>query len=299
MKDIDWNDLRVVLALSRAGSLTKAARLLGLDQTTIGRRLSGLEADLGTTLFVRSKAGFLPTDDGRQVIERAAKIEEQVTRMTETLASPEVGASGVVRVMGNTWMLERLAGRVPELLREHPTLELRFSGRLPPAPLHGETTLSFWFDAQARAPDVARPFARVPYAAFTSSETDIPPHDWVQFRDDDATGPSFSRAMRRRLGPEAEVKFMATDARILMAAIRAGVGHGVLPLCLGQETPGLRPSSTDIGRIDRVLHCHMNPDTVFTARVRAVMEWLTNVLPDTLGATLIQPPDRAERRSGE
>ncbi len=75
---MDWSHLKVVLAVSRAGSLTGAARLLGTDQTTAGRRLTALEDQLGTALFVRSKAGFLPTEPGRIVIANAERVETRL-----------------------------------------------------------------------------------------------------------------------------------------------------------------------------------------------------------------------------
>lgn len=292
MKDLDWNNLRVALAVSRGGSLTKAANLLGLDQTTAGRRLTTLEAQLETPLFIRSKTGFIPTDDGRKVIEHAARVEDQITRLTEDVAAPKSSVSGVVRVMGNTWMLERLATYLPELTEQNAALELRFSGQLPPAPIHGEATISFWFDAQERSPETSVAFARVPYAAYTSATKEVAPSDWVQFRDDDAQGPSFSREMRRRLGPDANVRMTATDARILMAAVASGVGQGVLPTCLGDIEPTLKRSDANVGRIDRVLRCHVNPDTARTARMRAVLAWISRILPDALNGDVLEKPGR-------
>lgn len=292
MTDPDWNNLKVALAISRGGSLTRAAQLLGLDQTTAGRRLTALETQLGTALFVRSKTGILPTDDGRAVIEYAARIEDQVIRLTEGLARSEASVSGVVRVMGNTWMLERIAAHLPALMDVHPDLEIRFSGRLPPAPLHGETTVSFWFDAPHQSPEVSTAFARVPYSAFRASDKSPPATEWVQFRDDDATGPSFSREMRRRLGPDARVRITATDARILISAIRAGMGHGVLPNCLGDADPSLVRSEVPIGRIERVLRCHVTPDAARLLRVRAVTDWVRDILGPALGATAIERSGR-------
>ena len=61
---MDWNNLKVALTISRTGSLTRAAQVLGIDTSTAGRRLSTLEADPGVPLFVRTKAGFALTDAG-------------------------------------------------------------------------------------------------------------------------------------------------------------------------------------------------------------------------------------------
>ena len=184
-------------------------------------------------------------------------------------------------------MLERIAMHLPNLLKTHPAIELRFSGRLPPTPIHGEATISFWFDAMERPTEASHAFARIPYAAYTSATTQVPRHHWVQFRDDDATGPSFSREMRRRLGAVAEVRMTATDARILMAAVSAGVGQGVLPKCLGNHASGLVPSEVRLGQINRLLRCHANPGAARTVRTRAVLDWLIRILPQAADAEIL------------
>ena len=65
----DWNGLKIVLAIHRAGSLKAAAAALKVDQSTVGRRLSAIEAELGTILFIRDNHGFEATDAGRKVIK--------------------------------------------------------------------------------------------------------------------------------------------------------------------------------------------------------------------------------------
>ena len=135
MQDPDWNHLKIVLAIARAGSLTGAARHLGVDQTTTGRRLTTLEHQLGKTLFIRAKSGFVPTEDGHIVIEAASKLEADVVRMADALSDAEDGVSGVVRILGNPWMRERFAANgLMSLLARHPNLQIKLSGRLPPIP---------------------------------------------------------------------------------------------------------------------------------------------------------------------
>ena len=126
MKDLDWNNLRVVLAISRTGSLTGAAKHIQLDQTTAGRRLTALENSLGTALFRRARSGFVPTEAGLTVIAEARTIEAQLSGMTDRLLDVNESNSGIVRILGNAWMLAKLAEHaLPRLLRDHPGLEVR------------------------------------------------------------------------------------------------------------------------------------------------------------------------------
>ena len=94
---IGWDNLKILLAISRFGSLTTASQSLGLDQSTVGRKLSALEADLGLILFVRSRSGFAPTQAGEAAIKRALEMEQQVNALIDDVSIPEHGAVGMVR----------------------------------------------------------------------------------------------------------------------------------------------------------------------------------------------------------
>lgn len=289
MKNLDWDHLRIVLAISRSGSLTGAARLLGLDQTTAGRRLSALEASLGASLYRRAKTGFVPTEAGELVEIEARAVEERLAALADQLTPDIAAAEGIVRLIGNGWMLSRLAAlAVPEFLSKHPGIELRLVNRLPPTRFYGEPTLSLWFDAIAHTPDQSVPFVQVPFAAYRARSLPSDSRDWVVFRDDDVDGPSFSREVRRRIGSEANVRMTATDAAILAAAVRGGVGHGILPVCIGDENADLVRSEAPVGRIDRVLHLHSSPDFAGRARLQTVLTWLRGALVTAVGAKPIR-----------
>ena len=71
IRPMQWDDLRYVLAVARMGSAMRAARELGVDQTTVLRKLDLLEKTLGTSLFERRKTGLTPTPAGKLVAEAA------------------------------------------------------------------------------------------------------------------------------------------------------------------------------------------------------------------------------------
>lgn len=290
---MDWSHLKVALAVSRGGSLTRAAHLLGMDQTTAGRRLSALESQLGAALFVRAKSGFIPTEQGQIVLSRALHIEAEVDRMSEDISASRDGGVGVVRLLSNNWVLERVAETVlPDLCNSHPKLELVLSGRLPPVPLHGQATVSFWFDAAPHPSEIAIPFCRVPYAPFRAREKTCDARNWVLFRDDNANGPSFSRQVRKRLGPDARVRLTATDAHILRNAARAGIGQAMLPLCVGNEDPSLERVADGPAQTERVLHLHVNRDTASMRRVQIVLAAIADKIESALSATPLESPDK-------
>ncbi|MFQ6548604.1 LysR family transcriptional regulator [Aestuariibius sp. 2305UL40-4] len=289
MASMNWSHLETFIAIARAGSLTGAAHLLGTDQTTVGRRLNTLEADLRQKLFKRSKAGFLLTEAGERVLTDAQAVNTRLSRMIDDLADPDRGAEGIVRLFGNTWTLARLASRgLDALTARHPGLELRMSGRLPPAPLHGETTLALWFDAAARRPDIAYPLANVPYAAYCAADRTVTHDRWVMFRDDDADGPSFARVVERHIGVDRRIVLTATDASILAEAIRGGAGIGMLPTAVGDATRGIVRDDSCANPIERVLHLHLDPAIADLRRAQVVARWLLDAVEPALAATPIR-----------
>lgn len=184
-----------------------------------------------------------------------------------------------MQVRANNWMLQRLAsGLFPKLLAAHPGLKLQLSGRLPPI-THGDVaTISFWFNAEPQPPDIALPFCRVPYAAFRPAGLDEDDPNWVQFRDDEARGPSFTRQVGQRLPKGAKIRMTATDAQVVLDAVRGGVGQAVLPVCLAAIDPALNRASGRLGHIDRILYVHLDPDIGRIRRVQVILHELSAML---------------------
>lgn len=285
----DWDHLKVVLAISRGGSLTAAATLLVMDQTTAGRRLNALEEQLGIALFLRSKSGFAATEAGQIVIENALRIESRLSQMRESLDEMHEGAAGVLRLAGNNWMLQRLAEHVlPDFLAAHPRIELRMSARLPPGPIHSEPTVSLWFDAMPHALDRATPLCSLDYAAYQSRNAPPPASEWVQFQDDVAQGPSFARQLRQRMKPGTHIRLTATDAQVLQGAIRAGMAQGVLPVCLGDHDTALQ-RVPDTKVVQRILHFHASDDARRLKRVGLLYDCIAKAIGPVFEGSKIEP----------
>lgn len=109
----DWDDLRLFLAVAREGGLAAAADATGKSAPTLGRRMLKLERRLGRDLFRRLPRGYELTDDGRDLLERAAALESRIQPLVETDAER---ASPLVKVSAGTWVTHILCGRVPELV---------------------------------------------------------------------------------------------------------------------------------------------------------------------------------------
>lgn len=95
----DWDDLRLFLDVMRAGSASGAARRLGLDHTTVARRIRGLEERLGALLFEKSRRdGFVLTADGQQLVSHAEAMESALQAACEAVSGTGAALSGHVRI---------------------------------------------------------------------------------------------------------------------------------------------------------------------------------------------------------
>lgn len=272
---MNWDDLKIMLAVARSGSLTRAAVMLQMDQSTVSRRLTAIEAELGATLFARSKTGIAPTELGERLVVHAEEIERRVDRLVEDAAQGEDEAVGTLRLLSNAWILNRLIDQgLSDFLAAHPRLLMRLVTRPPEVRTRGDTTISLWFE---RAPDpgeFAIKLGDVPFDVFAPEGVDPEGLDWVSFFDEDAPRRAPMRNWEKIRKPGDVLRMTATDASLLQTSVRRGIGKGILPLCLALDDPGLTRVETKKGQFLRTLHLHAHPDTVQSLRVQKTIRWL-------------------------
>ena len=128
MQDLDWNDLRYILYLSRTGRIGSTARMLRVNETTVARRLSKVERQLGVRLFERSAGVLIPTESGKLVIGRAERIELDVDAVKDCVTNADSVAIGKVRVTAMPMVLNHvLIPALPALLQLHAGLQIELA----------------------------------------------------------------------------------------------------------------------------------------------------------------------------
>jgi DNA-binding transcriptional LysR family regulator len=95
---LDWDNLRYFLAVARAGKLTAAARRLGQDHTTVGRRIASLESAFHSKLFERRPDGYRLTEAGQRLYENVQTLESSVWEIQRDLVGQTQHVEGVVRI---------------------------------------------------------------------------------------------------------------------------------------------------------------------------------------------------------
>ncbi len=123
--DLPWDDVKLFLALCRARTLGEAARELGIDQSTVSRRLAALEEALAASLFDRGRGGIVATDAAEGLLPVAEEIEHAMARFAGAAEALEREVSGLVRIACPPDVAEVLvAPHLPALLARHPGLQI-------------------------------------------------------------------------------------------------------------------------------------------------------------------------------
>ena len=273
---IDWDDARVFLAVAREGSLRAAGRALGLSQPTVGRRLAAFEAAFGgPALFDRLPEGLRLNVAGAALIETAEQMEQAALALERRRAAASPGLSGTVRVSVGEWAAGFLARH---LSRQSPTppppgvtvelVESRETANL----ARREADLA----VRNHPPEggdlyIAKvgTFACAVYRA-KGSDSDA----WVTYTEEQAHYPT-SRWVQQQLHQTGMgVALRGSGMSIHWAAIRTGVGRGILPCYAADEDPLLERLTPPLPEIAAEYWVIVHRDLRRAACVRAVIDWV-------------------------
>jgi molybdate transport repressor ModE-like protein len=120
----DWNDLRYFLAIARGGSTGSAAKALGVNQSTVQRRLRALEAALDCSLAERQAGGYRLTPHGQQLLAYAEQVETTVSTLQRQSATLDNRATGLVKLTSHVTVGQRIikSGFLDSFHSEHPSI---------------------------------------------------------------------------------------------------------------------------------------------------------------------------------
>jgi DNA-binding transcriptional LysR family regulator len=275
--DLDWNDLRFVLAIAREGSLSRAGRALGVNHTTVSRRLAHLERSIGVRLFDRTPEGHLCTPAGQDLLAAAERIEAEVLGLERKVLGRDDRIEGRLVFTALEAMAVVFSRDLVDFQRAHPDVELVLE------------TGSEVLDLNRREADVAlrasnapdptlfgRRLGRMEFALYgarslVEQRDGVGGLPWIGWHE--RLGAEKTEARMRTVAPDAQVVARFTDILPFQAALEAGLGIGFITCLYGDsrnELIRLREPEKDFG-LDLWLLTH--PDLRHTARVRAFMDF--------------------------
>lgn len=290
---IHWDHWRSFIAVAEQGSLTAAARALGLTQPTVSRHIDLLEHSTGVTLFLRAPQGLALSDLGRQLLPEARAMASSAAALERSASAPTEAARGIVRLTASAVVgAEILPAVLTPLLATLPGLEIELvlSNRNENLLLR-EADLAVRMVRPVQAGLVARKIADVRIGLFAharyltargvpQSIAQLAGHVLIgPDRDSMALSALADAGIARRM-----VRFRCDDESAQINAIRAGMGIGVLQAGIARAAPELRPVLAK--RLSFNLECWLvlHEGLRSTARVRMVADHLTHHLPKALSA---------------
>ncbi|MFB9262627.1 LysR family transcriptional regulator [Bradyrhizobium erythrophlei] len=301
---LDWSDLRLVLAVFREGSLSGAARRLGVTHSTVFRRLGAIEATMGTRLFERFRDGYAPTPAGETAAATAARLEDEVLTLERKLSGQDLRPSGTVRITTTDTLGALLMRHVPALRAQHPDIRLEIAISNTMANLtRREAEIAIRPTPAPSEMLVGRRIADIAHAVYGSraylarcGAKDLSGHDWIGL-DDALAGTVIAGWMRDKLGT-APIACRVDALPALRDAALAGLGLALLPCYVGDLAPGLRrvtPKALAEPRSALWLLTH--DDLKRTARIRATLDCLARAFATERGLLEGKRPDAAATRA--
>jgi DNA-binding transcriptional LysR family regulator len=283
---VDWNDFRYFLAIARAGSFAGAARELGVEHTTVGRRLTALETALGTRLFVRGPEGLTITAAGRDALPLAEEIAARAQTIERRVAGEDGRLEGTVRVSISEALSGYFIKQSGALRDRHPalTVEMLIGNQVSDL-LRGEADLAIRARPVTEPDLVARKLVSAGWSMYASADyvarRGTPPapetlggHDVIAFDDSMATTPG--RLWVDAHGKGCNVAMRGNSVVAVFNAAICGMGVAVIPCFLGEPEPRLRRLTPRVLG-ERDIHLVVHPDLARVARVRAVMDFLVEL----------------------
>ncbi|RZJ08594.1 MAG: LysR family transcriptional regulator [Rubrivivax sp.] len=292
-QDFDWDDLKHLLAVARQGSTLAAGRAMGVDQSTVQRRLTALEQRFGQALVQRQPSGYRLTEFGQALLPHAERVEEAVAQFRQQLAAASSDVSGVIRVtcpepivyrITQTDLLKRFSER-------HPALQVHFVMSDKYVDLaHGEADVALRSGDTDDGDLVGRKIADSIWAVYASKGyiekhgrpervEDLCRHALVGF--DDTMAKHRIAAWLRKVAPDVALAGRSNSVLGLIYSAKAGVGVAPLPMPLGDAEPDLVRVIEPVADLTRIWRVLTTAELRQTPRVAAFFDFIVDEI-DTL-----------------
>ena len=280
--DFDWNDIPLILTLARSGSMSATGRQLGVDASTISRRIAAAEKALKLRLFIRDNTGYQLTDAGQVFVEHGEAVYGNVQSMLQASSQEADATAGPVNITSidflfDYWLLEH----VPALHAQHPHLQLTLQAE--------NQNLSFTrreadFALRLGKPSedaalVMRKLGDMGFAVYGHPKfADTPracwgTQPWIAY--DDTLAGTGEMQWLAAMEPQPRKVLKVNSLSTMVRAAHAGVGMALLPCIMGQQEGLLRIGANVEVQRDIWLLSHRDAGGI--ARFKTVSAWLSQV----------------------
>lgn len=292
--DLDWTLYRSFLAVLAEGSLSAAARSLGLTQPTLGRHIDMLEHALGAPLFLRAQRGLVPTETAREMQPYAEAMAANAASLLRSATAARDTPQGSVRISASEVVgIEVLPPILAHLQEAHPRIEIELSvSDVVEDLLKREADIAVRMVAPTQGTLVSQRIGAIPLAFFAHrrylevhgtplSMTDLAAHRLIGFDRQLA----YVRSMSARYPDIAALPFsLRSDSNLAqLGLIRAGAGIGICQRPLGSREPDLVEVLADAVELDLETFVVMHEHLKLAPRCRVTFDALVAGLKAYIG----------------
>jgi DNA-binding transcriptional LysR family regulator len=278
----DWEDIRHFVALAREGTLSAAARTLGVDHATVARRVAALEASTGLKLVDRRARATLLTEDGRRIAAVAAPMEEAAFALSRTAQAAKPGVDGEVTISAPpNFASAVIAPQLVRLRQQHPGIRIKLMGEKRRASLsRREADVALRLSRPVETGLFVRKIGSFGFSLYGAPAylNKTPPHAFAFIGYDASMAESPQEVWLRAVIGEREVVLRTNDLETQIAAARSGLGIAALPHYLGEGDPRLQRHDVPGRPVSRDVWLLVHRDLRQVPPVRAVMEFLVSCL---------------------
>lgn len=280
---MNWDDLRLFLAVARTGSISGAARQLDVQHSTVSRRMRQLEEKLGARLIERKKSGYELTPEGENVKDAANRIESEVLTVDGALHGKDANLVGPLRVTAiNNMASSILMPMFSDFCETYPQIELHIMVSNIDASLsQREADIAIRLTNSPNETLIGRRIVTVASTIYGS-------HEYLAQLRQAGGEPKwigvecckFHKSWTRQSCEDPAYNFISDDTLVTLSAIRAGLGVSILPCFMGDTDPLLERYCDPDPAYHLGLWILIHPDLKRTARVLAFRDHMVNAIKE-------------------
>lgn len=278
---MDWGDLRFFFEFAQRGSLSAAAQTLGVDHSTVARRIEALEQHLGLRLVDRLPRSYHMTAAGERVLELALQVEAGILDIERFARGADQLPQGVVRVSGPPSITSHFfAPRMLALRKRYPDLQIELIGEPREVSLsRREADLALRLFRPREKDLIARQVATVGFGLYGSTDylATRERDTWEYLGYDESLEHVPQQRWLKTLIADRPLALLTNDLTTLLTAVRAGGGLAALPHILAHDDQSLKLVATEIPPPTRDLWLLFHRDLGRSPRVRAVIDHIVEV----------------------
>ncbi|QPF92466.1 LysR family transcriptional regulator [Bradyrhizobium commune] len=279
---MDWTDLQHFLALAREGSLSAAARSLGVDHVTVARRVAALETVMSLKLVDRRPRSYELTEDGKRIAKIGAPMVETAFAVERAAQASKSEIGGEITIsappsLANLLIAPKLIG----LRQKHPGITIKLIGEKRTASINRrEADLALRLSRPMEPGLIARKIGYFEFALYGSPDylKTTPPHAFAFVAYDSSMDDVPQQRWLRRFAGTREIVLRTNDLENQAAAARTGIGLAALPRFLGEADPRLERHDIGGRPVGREVWLVLHRDLRRTPAVRAVASFIEGCL---------------------